>query len=325
MPIRKTKEQFISGAIKVHGDKYDYSKVNYINNRTKVLIGCAIHGDFEQTPHEHLTGCGCTSCYTDKRGLIRRKTDADFVTEANKIHNNYYVYDKVKYTTAFEPVIITCPIHGDFKQAPHNHLKGQGCPKCGIIKMGNSKRYTQNDCIKMLTDMYGDKYDFSKVVYRGNKTKVTVVCPKHGEFEIKPNDLFMGHGCKQCGVKLNKSELQVLNLLKENFSGVEYQKTFDFLKSRTSSQTIDFYLNEYNVGIEYQGAQHFKPISVFGGVKRFETTKEQDLRKYKKCKEHGIKLYYISFEKNIPETYIDKIYTNIEELITEIKNSKAND
>ena len=120
-----TTEQFIEKACKVHGNKYDYSKVNYINGHTPVTIICPIHGEFEQIPIKHLVGHGCRKC----KG--RDWTKEDFVKEANKIHNNYYNYDKCVFTGKTNKVIITCPIHGDFIQSPQIHIDLKcGCSKC---------------------------------------------------------------------------------------------------------------------------------------------------------------------------------------------------
>jgi len=75
--------------------------------------------------------------------------------------------------------------------------------------------------------------------------------------------------------------------------------------------------------VEYQGRQHFGPTVRFGDEERYKITYERDLRKYQKCKENGIKLYYISFEKQIPNNYFVKIYTNINDLIYDIKKEKV--
>jgi hypothetical protein len=55
-------KEFIARAILIHGDKYNYSKVNYVKRNTIVIITCKIHGDFPQTPNDHLQGCGCVKC-----------------------------------------------------------------------------------------------------------------------------------------------------------------------------------------------------------------------------------------------------------------------
>lgn len=123
-------DTFIQKAKQIHGDVYDYSKVNYINQRTKVIIICKQHGEFNQLPMVHLNGCGCPKCAAIKNGVNKRLSLQDFINRAKQVHNNYYNYDKVNYINSSTKVIITCPIHGDFEQNPSDHLSGRGCSKC---------------------------------------------------------------------------------------------------------------------------------------------------------------------------------------------------
>lgn len=123
---------FIEKAQKVHGNKYDYSKVEYVNNRTKVCIICPKHGEFWQEPRAHLQGCGCIKCgYKNRESGRPKYTNDDFIALARDVHKDKYDYDKVIYNGSTIPVTITCPIHGDFLQQPVIHLRGCGCPYCG--------------------------------------------------------------------------------------------------------------------------------------------------------------------------------------------------
>ena len=125
-----TINEFIEKAKKIHGDKYDYSKVIYINNRTKVCIICPIHGEFWQTPSDHLLGKGCKKCGMQTRGEKHRSNTYKFTKNAKRIHGNKYDYSKVKYINNRIEVCIICPIHGEFWQKPNYHLSGNGCPLC---------------------------------------------------------------------------------------------------------------------------------------------------------------------------------------------------
>ena len=133
IPSKDKTKEFIQKAKKIHGNKYDYSKVNYINNKTKVCIIChekdengIEHGKFWQRPNDHISSkAGCPKC----RGS-HLYTKEEFVNKANYIHNNKYDYSLVKYSGNKNHVTIICPIHGEFKQRPDKHLRGQGCPKC---------------------------------------------------------------------------------------------------------------------------------------------------------------------------------------------------
>ena len=133
-----TTEQFINKAIEKHGNKYDYSKVNYINSKHQVIIGCPIHGDFLQFPDKHLYGYGCRKCADNYTANIRRKTTEQFINEAIQIHGMRYDYSKVNYTGIWNKIEIICNEHGSFFQSPRKHLLGHGCPKCVSYKLENT-------------------------------------------------------------------------------------------------------------------------------------------------------------------------------------------
>ena len=128
---------FIEKAKQIHNDKYNYSKVNYVNSRTKVCIICPEHGEFWQTPHNHLKGYGCTKCGKEKSHLPKITTE-DFIAKSKEIHGNKYDYSKACYKTCDTKVCIICPEHGEFWQTPSNHINGSGCPKCANEKRKNA-------------------------------------------------------------------------------------------------------------------------------------------------------------------------------------------
>ena len=128
---------FIEKARQIHNDKYDYSKVNYVNSRTKVCIICPTHGEFWQTPHNHLKGYGCAECGKEKSHLPKITTE-DFISKSKERHGNKYDYSKAYYKTWDAKVCIICPEHGEFWQTPSNHINGSGCPKCANEKRKNA-------------------------------------------------------------------------------------------------------------------------------------------------------------------------------------------
>ena len=139
--VKLTLDDFITRASSVHADKYDYSRFLYDNTKTKGIIICPIHGNFLQTPNDHLAGHGCYRCGHDKVGKTKCSTSSKFIANSNKIHEYKYNYSHVKYVNAHKKVIIICPFHGKFFQSPHNHLHYKGCPKCcsskGELKIQN--------------------------------------------------------------------------------------------------------------------------------------------------------------------------------------------
>ena len=149
---KTTKDGFIQKAREIHGNKYDYSKIEYINTSTKVCIICPEHGEFWQTPSAHLSGQGCPKCGKHHLSILFRDTIDEFVKKANIIHNNRYDYSKVEYIRGNDKVCIICPEHGEFWQTPNNHLQGHGCPKCAVGKNTSSEENEISEYIEGLID-----------------------------------------------------------------------------------------------------------------------------------------------------------------------------
>lgn len=125
----KGKDEFIKQANITHNNKYDYSKVEYVNNRVKVDIICPKHGLFSQAAADHLSGHSCKKCGSENTG--GQLTTEQFVANANKTHNNKYIYTNTVYTKSSNKLIIECPYHGEFVQTASDHTNGNGCQMCG--------------------------------------------------------------------------------------------------------------------------------------------------------------------------------------------------
>ena len=139
MSKKLTTGEFISKSKLIHGDKYDYSKVEYVNNHSKVCIICPEHGEFWQSPEKHLIGQGCVKCSYIERNVKKTDTVEKFIQKSKKIHGNKYDYSKVNYVNTNTKVCIICPKHGEFLITPNNHLRGKGCPKCNQSKLERDK------------------------------------------------------------------------------------------------------------------------------------------------------------------------------------------
>ena len=193
---KMNKELFILEANKKHDFKYDYSKVNYINTKTKVCITCPIHGDFWQEPYSHLRGCGCSKCADLKRGEEHALSSEEFIERATLKHATRYDYSKVKYVNSKTKVCIICPIHGEFWQLPHEHLRGRGCKKCGDISVGKkNKKITTDEFIRRAKLIHGGFYDYSKTEYISARKKVCIIDSEFGEFWMMPYAHLNGQGC----------------------------------------------------------------------------------------------------------------------------------
>lgn len=128
--IKYTFDVFVEKARKVHGDKYDYSKVDYRNSRTDIAIICPVHGIFLQKPYSHLAGHGCSICVLEEQSY----TNETFANKANEVHGFKYDYSEVNYINHNTKVSIICSEHGKFLQRPYVHLRGFGCSLCSRDK-----------------------------------------------------------------------------------------------------------------------------------------------------------------------------------------------
>ncbi|AYV75847.1 MAG: hypothetical protein Terrestrivirus3_116 [Terrestrivirus sp.] len=180
-------EKFIQLAKEKHGDKYDYSFVEYINSDIKLKINCNIHGIFEQKSTRHLQGQGCISCANSKK-----LTTDEFVQRAIQIHGEKYIYKNFIYKKCMEKIKIECKEHGFFDQLPSAHLRGQGCPKCGN-KMKSIDNFTDR-----VNKIHLNKYTYNLEGFGCISNYILITCKDHGEFKQKGRDHLNGVGCKKC-------------------------------------------------------------------------------------------------------------------------------
>lgn len=280
MAYKQTREQFIQKANIVHKNKYDYSKVEYINNSTKVCVICPVHGEFWQSPNKHLQGRGCPKCGQLNGNKKKSFTQEEFENKANIIHNFKYIYSN-DYINDSTKIKITCPIHGDFFQTPYHHLRGQGCPKCAIEKNSNRQKMSQEEFVLKANAIHNGKYDYNKSKYLTYKKNLLIICPEHGEFWQSPDSHLHGHGCPKCGNQISNGEEEILHYL-ESISNAEI-KTRD--KSVLNGKELDIYIPEKKVAIEYDG--------LIWHSEKFGKDKNYHLNKTIECEKQGIRLVHI--------------------------------
>ena len=203
----------------IHNNKYDYTKTKYEHSHKKVKIICPEHGEFEQSPCNHIYGKqGCPKC-----GGTNKLTIVEFIKRSNKIHNYEYEYDFVELKNSKTKVKIICKNHGIFEQTPNVHLNGSICPQCAIENLRRTK-----DFLDKSKNKYLNKYDYSLVDYKRVDRKVKIICHVHGVFEQRP-DHHLKRGCPICegNMKLTTSQIKILfNEIHENkfdYSLMEYK------------------------------------------------------------------------------------------------------
>jgi very-short-patch-repair endonuclease len=241
-------ELFISKAYKIHKNRYDYSKVNYINAKTKITIICREHGEFQQTPSNHLSNYNCQKCAKNYQ-----LDTASFIEKAKNIHNDKYDYSSVKYINADTQIIIICREHGEFTQIPDFHINRKcGCPKCS-----NNVKLDISEFIEKVKKIHGNKYDYSKVEYVNNYTGIIIICKKHGEFTQLPYVHRSKHGCPNC---INKTEYKFYEKIKEFYPTIKRQYKVEWCKNK-QCLPFDFAIEKLKIIIELDGEQHFTQVS----------------------------------------------------------------
>lgn len=300
-----TTEEFIVKAKQIHGNVYDYSKTNYINRRTKVCIICKEHGEFWQLPNVHLRGSKCPKC----SGCYLHTTE-DFIKSAKRKHGDLYDYSKVVYVNSKCKVCIVCPEHGDFWQTPNDHLDGCCCPNCS----SNHVQIDTAEFINRAKQVHGNVYDYSKSKYVNARTKLCIICPKHGEFwQIPSNHLQLRQNCPKC-TKQYKGQMYLYKRMCELFG--EENVLYEFGAKWLGKLKLDICVPKYNFAIEYDGEQHYRPIKWFGGQSGYECIKSRDSRKQQLCSENNIHLLRIRYSAT---------FESIDYFITELNFYKTDD
>lgn len=283
MGRKLTTETFIEKARKVHGNKYDYSKVNYINSQTKVCIICPEHGEFWQTPNSHLNGIGCPKC-----SGLKKWTTEEFIEKSKKINGDRYDYSKTNYINKRTNVIITCKIHGDFIQNPHNHIsQKQGCPLCGKKYAKDFRKNDYNHFIEESVKRFGNIYDFPNIEneYINSHSVIHIKCKKCGNVfkKIACDHLTSPHGgCLKCYCNKSTAENEI-SLFLENLIGKENLIYRD--RNVLDGCELDIYIPSYKIAVEYNG--------LYWHSNKYKEDKNYHLKKTELCENHGIRLIQI--------------------------------
>lgn len=183
---RLTRDQVIARSIAKHGDRYDYSKVDYINAQTKIIIICPDHGEFQQYSDWHMRGTGCKAC----AGWI--DGNSGFIEKAKKIHGDLYQYSNIEYGNIKTKVQIGCQTHGFFWQVAEFHLQGMGCPRC--IGRGMTYQEFKDDANRV----HPNRYRYNEESFVNATTPVTITCQEHGDFKQTPRNHLRGFNCPVC-------------------------------------------------------------------------------------------------------------------------------
>ena len=304
-----TTKIFIERANKVHNGFYDYGNLIYKNSTGKVNILCRTHGEFKQTAIQHLRGAGCPKCSIIKKLGFKSKHKTlteDFIHNSKLKHGDKFDYSRVVYSDSSKPITIGCAEHGFVKTLPLTHLKGDGCPQCAIIKVGDKKKKEFKTFIKEAIKAHGKKYEYREFEHYKSRTPIEIYCKKHGWFTQLAYAHLRGQGCPQCKESYGERLIR-LYLTKRRIS-FNYQKSFPDCRNKLPLY-FDFYIKSRNILIEFDGEQHYQLTRnmTFGGHKVFERIKQNDKIKNEYADKKGIRLLRIKHTeiKNI-KNILDK-------------------
>lgn len=232
MSKKLTTLEFIIKAKSEHGEKYDYSKVEYLKSNTKVIIICANHGDFEQTPNDHLKGKGCPKCGLNSRVIKNTSSKEEYIVKFIETHGSTYDYSEYEYINNRVKSTIICKLHGKFNQTPKNHMQGRGCPKCGKESHWRRSDYIKKAkgriCTFYVIGCFNESEGFYKVGITMNNLKKRYRSTK----EMPYNYEIISEVFGEAGI-IWDLELQEKRKLKE----FHYRPLIDFDGSRTECFT----------------------------------------------------------------------------------------
>lgn len=288
-----TTQTFIEKAKEVHGDKYDYSLVDYKHSNEEVKIICNKHGLFEQKAYGHVRGKGCKKCRVDKISL----TQEEFIERAKDLHGDKYDYSKVEYSHSQEKVTIICKTHGEFQQLPNSHLSGSTCLKCAI----QDKHHTQEYFVNQSSKVHNNKYSYDKTIYTRSDEKVIITCPTHGDFHQLAGTHISGGGCKKCynELKVSKGENELSDFINYIYHGEIIKNSRDIIEPLE----LDVYLPDIKIAFEYNGLYWHSSNKI---------NPDYHYNKTKMCADKGIRLIQIwEDEWTINKDQIKKFISSI--------------
>lgn len=315
MISKLTTDDFVKISTKKHGNKFDYTLVDYQGVHKKVKIICNKHNlIFHQSPNLHMkSNICCPTCKNEykSKNSPRRNSQEKFIELAIQKYGNKYDYSKVNYINNKTPVTI---IFNDveYSQRPDSHLQGK-CPE-REWKTTLSNKDFKDRAIKK----HGSKYDYSESKYIDMITPLKIFCQNHSYFFQTPASHLRGSGCPKCSE--SEGESIIRTFLEYNNIRFQYQKTFDgcFNKNKL---LFDFYLEDYNICIEFDGIQHSNPVDFFGGYDSFRKLKNNDSIKTKFCQNNNIELIRLTDKKTIEQILYNK-FKSLKKISQSEKNKK---
>lgn len=266
--LQARENAFLEKATSIHGDRYSYNEMEYKNSSTKIKLACHTHGFFWTTPTNHISRkSGCPACAVAERSAKFSDSFDDFIKKLPAVNISLYTYEEDHYKGNGNKMKIYCRTHeAFFEQTPNNHLQGQHCPRCGLEKRAKTRSLCLREYVARCNAVHNYVYDYSLVDSEKFHAvrKIDIICPGHGVFtQSKSDHLYSKSGCPVCNA--SKGERLIESFLIEHNIRYTKQKSFSDLwgKTKRAKLRYDFFIDELNLLIEYDGQQHFEDVSVF--------------------------------------------------------------
>jgi ribosomal protein S14 len=240
---------FFKKAKLIHGDKYDYSKVEYQMDTKPIIILCPLHGEFQQTPNNHTQkgSHGCRDCGRDSLKRKLKLSPSEIVKRSFSKFGDKFTFNLENYENINDLVEIVCKIHGKFKDKISNHLSSEdGCPSCfkDKEKVAHNK-ISREESIQILRSLYEDKYSFFVEDIGESKHKVRYYCHKHKTLKAtRLQHLKAGYACNQCGDEIMAEKLTGWY----SVSKMERDKTY-YKQDPNNIYITDMKKGRYKIGI----------------------------------------------------------------------------
>jgi hypothetical protein len=273
---------FTAQAREIHGDTYSYRDVIYKGVKVKVTIICQQHGNFSQTPGNHISRkAGCPKCAARATGDRCRRGIKEFIQKATEVHQGIYGYSKVVYESNHTPVTITCTEHGDFSQAPADHLDGHGCQRCAWDSAPGQPPRDITSVIRQLKIVHNNKYDYDMESYTTVRGSMRVICPKHGEFISRVSNMLLGTRCPVC--QTSKPQEKILDLIKS----ITHEHVISNDRKALEGKELDIFIPNLNLAFEIHGIYWHSSVAP---KRTSEWVKWHQRDKLDLCKQKGIRL-----------------------------------
>ena len=289
------RDKFIEKSINTHGNKYDYSSVQYVDNKTDVKIFCKkCNKYFNQRPYHHYNGCGCPRCSNNKK-----LKNEEFISKAKEKYSNEFDYSLVDYKNMHFPIKIICKKHGTVEQSPMSFLR-YGCKGCF------EEKYNTTTFIEKAKKIHGDKYDYSLTEYIGSNKKIKIICNYHNYiFEQLPsNHIIKKHNCPLCGNKSRRLK-RIKEISINKFNGHQVMPSFSFFACSLFNKISieknihiqhamndgEFYIEELgywldgydkdnNTVYEFDEKHHFDK---YGNLSKNDSIRQYEIEKFLNC------------------------------------------